>query len=58
MGLQSYHQHKLGLQYFMGVMEKREVFTHEIEVLASKTLQGYKWRSEKVMMSIKSKAFF
>ena len=42
LGLLSYHQYKLGLKYFMCSMLNREIFSHEIEVIALKMLHGFK----------------
>ena len=53
LGLQVFHQHKMGLRYFMETMVRKEIFTHEIEILAVKTLHGFKWRREKVMRTMK-----
>ena len=53
LGLQVFHQHKMGLRYFMETMIRKEIFTHEIEILAVKTLHGFKWRREKVTRSMK-----
>ena len=53
LGLQSFHQNKLGLQYFMNRMLNKEVFSHEIEVLATKMILGCKWRKENLSNSVK-----
>ena len=44
MGTQNYHQHELGKMWFMKSLLGRNIFPHEIQVTAKKTLYGFKWR--------------
>ena len=44
LGIQTYRQTKIGNMWFMRSMLARNLFSHEIQVLAAKTVHGYKWR--------------
>ena len=44
LGLQTWNQTKIGHIYFMRRMIQKQLFTHEVQVLASKVVFGHKWR--------------
>ena len=46
MGIQTRHQHMLGISWFMREMLRQNIFSHELQTLARKIVYGYKWRKE------------
>ena len=50
-GLQSHHQIQLCKLFFMQRMQEKKAYSHEIQVLAKKTIYEHKWRSQKELDS-------
>ena len=46
MGIQNYHQSMLGNIWFMRTMINRDIFPHEVHILARKEVHGYRWRNK------------
>ena len=49
MGIQCRHQSDLGRMWFMRTMVNRNVYSHELQTLAWRTLYGYNWRQRKIL---------
>ena len=49
MGIQSRHQADMGRMWFMRRMQEQHAYSHEIQVIAWKILQGYNWRQKKAL---------
>ena len=45
-GIQNYHQLMLGNIWFMRTMIYKDIFPHEVHILARKEIHGYRWRKE------------
>ena len=51
LGIQVHHQTQMGKMWFMKSMIEQNIFTHEVQVLALKTIHGHKWRRNKEINS-------
>ena len=48
-GIQTKHQSECGRIWFMRQLLHRNVFPHEVQVIAWKTLHGYNWQNRKYL---------
>ena len=47
MGTQNYHQTEIGRMWFMRSLLRKNIFPHEVQVTAKKTIYGFNWREMK-----------
>ena len=51
LGIQTKHQHMIGISWFMKQMLRVNNFPHDMQVLARKIVYGYRWRKEETFNS-------